>query len=184
MCRLGTVLTAALVLTGCGSDADQQSRSTPTRTATATSTATPRHPVAYRIPKALARRLVEADAYALIERAGNVIAETEWEAYTALVLSAWLDERHGIKLEAPQYRTVMSRLALEQELHVIVVTREHADALRRLRPSEHELRRYFARFTEDGYPEAGQAMLDWLRVFRRATSNADVDDVVVIPLLE
>jgi hypothetical protein len=198
MCRLGTVLTAALVLTGCGSDAEQQSRSTPTRTptatatstatptstATATSTATPRYPVAYRIPKALARRLVEADAYALIERAGNVVAETEWETYTALVLSAWLDERHGIRLEAPEYRTVMSRLALEQELQVIVITREHADILRRLRPSEHELRRYFARFTEDGYPEAGEAMLDWLRVFRRATSNADLDDVVVIPLLD
>ena len=77
---------------------------------------------------------------------------------------------------------VTSRLASEQELDVIVVTGEHAEALRRLRPRERALRRYFDRFTEDGYPQAGEAMLDWLRVFRRATSNADVDHVVVISL--
>lgn len=73
---------------------------------------------------------------------------------------------------------VTSRLASEQEMYVIIVTREHADVLRRLRSSERELSRYFDRFTQDGYPDAGEARLDWLRVFRQAASNADKDDVL------
>jgi hypothetical protein len=180
MRRLGTVLTATLVLAGCGSSSEQQSRAT----ATATAPASPRYPVAYRIPEETARRLANDDAYALIEREGHVVARTKWEDYTALVLSAWLDEEHGITLEAPEYRAVTSRLAAEQELFVLVLTLEHTDALRRVQPSERELRTYFARFTDDGYPEAGEAMLDWLRVFRRAAASADADDVVVIPVLD
>jgi hypothetical protein len=182
MHRLGTALTAALVAIGCGSNSEPQSSST--ASPTATSTASPRYPVAYRIPEASARKLPHADAYAVIEREGDVVAASEWEDYTALVLSAWLEDKHGIRLDALEYRSVTSRLASEQELYVIVVTGEHAAALWRLHPSERALRRYFARFTDDGYSEAGEAMLDWLRVFRRAASSADGDDVVVIPLLD
>ena len=36
----------------------------------------------------------------------------------------------------------------------------------------------------DGYPEAGEAMLDWLRVFQRAAASADGHGVVVIPVLD
>jgi hypothetical protein len=177
MHRLGAALLVALTAIGCGSDSEPRSRVAPT------STATPRYPVAYRITEAVARRLPEGDALAMIERSGQVIAETEWEDYTALVISAWLEEAHDIKLEAPEFREMTSRLASEQELSVIVVSGEHADALRRLHPREHTLRRYFDRFTEDGYPEAGEAMVDWLRVFRRATSSADAGHVVAIPLV-
>ena len=178
MHRLGTVLTAALVAIGCGSGSEPRSDST------AAAGASSSYPVAYRIPNAIARKLPQADAYAVIEREGQVVAQTEWEDYTALVLSAWLEEKHGIRLDAPEYRAVTSRLASEQELYVIAVTGEHAAALQRLHPNERALRRYFARFTEDGYSEAGEAMLDWLRVFRLASSNADVNHVVVIPVLD
>jgi hypothetical protein len=133
---------------------------------------------------ALVRRLATTDADPVIEREGHVVAETEWEDYTALVLSSWLEHEHGIALDAPEYRAVTSRLAGEHELLLIVLTRAHADALRRVRPSERELRTYFTRFTEDGYPEAGAAMLDWLRVFRRAATSADAHDVVVIPVID
>jgi hypothetical protein len=99
---------------------------TSTAAATATSTAAP---VAYRIPEAIALKLPHADAYAVIEREGDVVAESEWEDYTAPVLSAWLEDKHGIRIDALEYRSVTSRLGSEQELYVIVVTGEHAAAL-------------------------------------------------------
>jgi hypothetical protein len=64
-------------------------------------------------------------------------------------------------------RPVVRRLASEQELSLLVVASQHrryAAALARLDPTGRELGSSYERFTHDDSAEAGQAMLDWLRV--------------------
>jgi hypothetical protein len=47
---------------------------------------------------------------------------------------------------------------------------------------QRELRAFYERFTGEQSAEAGEAMLDWLRVFRVALRNADPEHVVIIPV--
>jgi hypothetical protein len=141
------------------------------------------YPVAFEIQRKDARRLLEQDAYAFIERTGEVVGATDWESYFALVLEAWLSER-GIDIDASEYRTTVSRLAKEQEFHAIFITGEHSRALQRLRPTERQLRRYWERFSEESLGTAGVGMLEWLEIFRRAAQRAGPDSVVVIRLVD
>jgi hypothetical protein len=115
------------------------------------------------------------------------VARSEWDGYAAVVLSEWLDDR-GVPLDVPRdLHAVMDRVAREQEVSVLLVGSEHrryAGRLARLRPTEGELRSFYERYTEQQSTDAGRAMLDWLRVFRRAFDGADAEHVVIIPVLD
>jgi hypothetical protein len=144
-------------------------------------------PVAYRLRRDVARKLAAADAWRVIERKGRVIATSPWDGYTAVVLSEWLDDR-GVRLDLPRdLRSVVRGVASEQELALLVVSSEHrryADTLAQLHPTAPELRSFYERFTRDTSREAGRAMLDWLRVFRRAMGTADAKHLVLIRVLD
>lgn len=107
--------------------------------------------------------------------------------YTAVVLSEWLDDR-GVRLDVPMaLRSVVQRVASEQQLSLLIISWEHrryADALAQIHPTGRELQSFHDRFTQDESTEAGQAMLFWLRVFRLAIGKADAKHVVVIPVLD
>ena len=131
----------------------------------------------------IAALLADGDASELIEREGRVVGATSLESYFALVLEAWLSER-GIELEAPEYRTVMTRVADEQGLSLMIMTGGHARALARLRPGERALRRCYERFTAEPLGSAGEAMLEWLTIVRRAAMTVGSGSVVVIRLVD
>jgi hypothetical protein len=167
---------------GCG----QGDRPPPEREQRATATTDASDtPVAYELPTGAARRLAAADATRVLEREGRVVATSEWDVYTAVVLSEWLDH-HGVRLDVPSdLRSVVRRVANEQELPLLVVSSEHrrySEALARMRPTAHQLRSFYERFTGERSAEAGRAMRDWLRVFRRAVEAVDAEHLVVIPV--
>jgi hypothetical protein len=155
--------------------------------ATATAAAPTSYPVAYRLARDAVRRLPDTDAWKEIERS-RVVASSEWEKpYAALVLSEWLHGRRIDLREPRELRPALERLANEQELSLLILTaehRRHAKALAKLHPTSRELRAFYEDFSEEDSPQAGEAMLDWLRVFRLAVANADARHVVVIPLLD
>ncbi len=172
------VLLVALMAVGCGSESAEAPSPTPARTEP------PTFPAAYLIDADATRRLADADEpFRALARDGRVIAETQWESYSAAVLDAWLEER-GISVDSRRYRGLAAQLGEKHELPVLAIGPEQAAALRRLRPSERAFTRYYDAFTEDGFPEAGRAMLDWLRIFRLAAERADARHVVLIPLID
>jgi hypothetical protein len=184
-CALVTLI-LAVPAGGCDRDSAPSSEARPP----ATPTATPKResaasPVAYRLKTTAARALAGTQAARVIERRGRVVARSTWDGYQAVVLSEWLQRRH-VRLGVPRdLRSVVRRVAGEQELSLLVVASEHrryADALAALHPSERELRAFYERFSGEQSAEAGEAMLDWLRVFRVALRNADLDHVVIIPV--
>jgi hypothetical protein len=165
----------ALMAAGCGSEsAPPPPDPTPEQA--------PTYPAAYLIDADAAQRLADAgDPYVALERDGRVLAETQWEAYSAVGLMAWLEER-GISVDSSRYDGLVARLG--EDLPGLAIGPEHAAELRRLRPSERALSRYYYAFTEDGFGDAGRAMLDWLRIFRLAADSADARHVVLIPLVD
>jgi hypothetical protein len=189
--RLGAILVSLLVAfagAGCGRGAEPASEAQPPATPIPTTTpGTSEFPVAYQLRRSAARKLADTDAWRVIERKGRVVAKSEWDVYTAVVLSQWLEDR-GVRLDVPRdLRSLVQRVASEQELPLLVITSEHrryADALAQLHPTGRELRSFYERFTADESTEAGQAMLDWLRVFRLAIGRADANHLVVIPVLD
>jgi hypothetical protein len=181
-------LLVASAAAGCGRGEEPASKSQrPATPIPATTSGASAFPVAYQLRKSATLELAGADAWRVIERNGRVVAKSEWNAYTAVVLSEWLEDR-GVRLEVPRdLRSVVRRVASEQELSLLIVSSEHrryADALAQLRPTARELRSFYEHFTADESTDAGQAMLDWLRVFRLAIGNADADHLVVIPVLD
>jgi hypothetical protein len=182
---------AALLALGCSSDdsvpRSEQSEGQQSASTRRADVATPssRGPVAFRLSSHEFSRLASGDARRLIERAGEPIAESAWEAYPAIVLREWLHAR-GVDLEVrPGVARVLARIAAEQELTVLAVTagaRRSSARLAALAPSERELRRYYERFNEDHWPEAGRAMLAWLSIIRRAITQVDRGSVIVIPV--
>ena len=169
---------------GHGDEPASEAHSTPNPTATSRPEL---YPVAYRLRRSAAVELARADVWSLIERQGRVVARSQWDdGYAAIVLSEWLDER-GLRLEVPSdLRSVVKRLANEQELTLLVVSGEHrryAKALARLDPTERELRSFYERFSQRKVEDAGRAMLAWLRVFRLALAHTDARHVVIIPAL-
>ena len=168
------LLLATLVVVGCGSDSDPPPSPTPARA--------PTYPAAYLVDADAARRLTDAeDPILALERDGRVIAETQWESYSAAVLIAWLEER-GISVGSSRYDGLVARF--DEDLPIIAIGPEHAANLRRLHPSERALSRYYSAFTEEGFGDAGQSMLDWLRIFRLAAERTDARQVVLIPLID
>jgi hypothetical protein len=173
------------VAAGCGQDDEPVSEAR--QRATPMATPAERFPAAYRLERSAARRLATADAARVLERSGEVVARTEWEAYTAVVLAEWLDAR-GVPLDVPKdLRPMVRKVGSEQDLPLLVVSGEHrryADALAGLHPSAPELRTFYERFSGEAPDDAGRAMLDWLRVVRHSLDAVDEDHVVVIPVLD
>ena len=184
-CALVTLI-LAVPAGGCGRDAasstDAQRPATPTATPKREPAASP---VAYQLKTTAARTLAGTQAARVIQRKGRVVARSTWDSYQAVVLSEWL-ERRDVRLGVPRdLRSVVRRVAGAHELSLLVVAPEHrryAGALAALHPSERELRAFYERFSGEESAEAGEAMLDWLRVFRVALRNADMDHGVIIPV--
>jgi hypothetical protein len=144
-------------------------------------------PVAYRLSRTAARELAGADAWAVIEEQGRVVAESEWDkGHAALMLSEWL-EQQGVPTDVPSdLLPVLERLAAEQDLTLWAITAEHlrnAETLARLDPGENELRLFHEHFSGQAQDDAGEAMLAWLGVTRAAFAQTDADHVVLIPIL-
>jgi hypothetical protein len=178
-------LVALAAPAGCGqAERKAQQRTTPTATTTTEDSA---YPVAYELRRAAGRKLAAANAWRVLEREGRVVATSEWDVYTAVVLSAWLDH-HGVRLDVPSdLRSVLRRVAHEQELPLLLVSSEHrryAGALARMRPTARRLRSFYERFTGERSADAGRAMRDWLRVFRLAVDAVDAEHIVLIPVAD
>jgi hypothetical protein len=58
-----------------------------------------------------------------------------------------------------------------------------SDALDELRPSKRRLAAVDKFRTQTQVPDAGEAMVEWLRIFRLAVREGDQRNVVVIPML-
>jgi hypothetical protein len=56
-----------------------------------------------------------------------------------------------------------------------------ADALDDLHPKKRRLAAFYNRWAKDRVPQAGDAMLDWLRVFRLAVRAGGEGHVIIIP---
>jgi hypothetical protein len=148
--RFGALLMSLIVAiaapAGCGQGerppAKGQQRATPIATAT---TEASDYPVAYELRRAAARKLAAANATRVLKREGRVVATSEWDVYTAVVLSEWLNH-HGVRLYVPRdLRSVLRRVANEQEHPLLVVSSEHrryADALVRMRPTARQLQSF------------------------------------------
>jgi hypothetical protein len=180
--RLAALLALAAVA-GCGSQSDETPATK--REPTPAASRPTAYPAAYRLGTAAARSLAGRNAMRVIAREGRVVARSQWDAYSAIVLSEWLGE-HGVRLETPRgLRPVLRELASEQELPLLVVAREHrryARTMARLDPTGRELRSFYEQYTHEESADAGRAMLDWLRILRTAIGRADARHVVLIPV--
>jgi hypothetical protein len=97
----------------------------------------------------------------------------------------WL-ERRGIEVEDPGELTPMWRsVEKRQDLYLMIMTTDDqvAGALAELRPSKRRLAAVYRRWTQTEVPDAGEAMVEWLRIFRLAVREGDRRNVVVIPIL-
>ena len=186
----GVSLVAALALLAAGCDTDADQRRDRAERPTAETREGPQFPVAYRVSRGDALKLTGTDAGALLERRGEVVAETSWTPSYGAVLALELSQRHGVDLlrNEPRYDRIVGELSAEQDLPVMMLTdrhrRRYARRLQRAQPSPARLRRVYEGFHEEDAPEAGRAMRSWLEVFRTALREARGAAVVVVPLNE
>jgi hypothetical protein len=177
---LGALLVLA-ALVGCGGGEK------PTAAATATATATPegRFAVAYKVAIHVVRRLDEGRADKLIREEGEVIARSDFDLITSTILADWLSKR-GIEVEdpgvlTPTYRSVYKK----QGIYLMIVSADPAvaDALDELHPKKRRLAAFYNHWggETDRVPQAGDAMLDWLRVFKLAVRAGGEGHVIIIP---
>ena len=73
----------------------------------------------------------------------------------------------------------------KQHLYLMIMTTddEVADALDELQPSKRRLAAVYNRWSQEQIPGAGDAMVEWLRIFRLAVREGDQRNVVIIPIL-
>jgi hypothetical protein len=179
-CALAIVI--GLFAVGCGGGDDEPTaRTTPEPTATATPEG--RFEVAYKLPRDIAQRLHKGRAQELILEEGEVIARSDFDAGTSYPLRDWLENR-GIEVEDPGKLTPMW-LSVEknQSLYLMIMTTDDrvADALDELQPSKRRLAAVYNRWSRKRVPDGGEAMADWLRIFRLAVRAGDRRNVVIIP---
>jgi hypothetical protein len=181
------ILLLAACVSACG---DDEAGSQPPRSTAhgATTSQVSDTAAAWRIRMDTASRLSDTNAWETIQRSGEVVARGgQAKGYAAVVLDEWLD-RHGVALSPPlRLRSVLERVADQQELTLMVFGTEHRRAgatLTKLHPSRRELRSFYRDFTGEDSQDAGDAMLEWLGVFRKAIRNTDSHHVVVVPLLD
>jgi hypothetical protein len=170
-----------LLVAGCGGGENDEPAARETATPTPTATATPegRLQVAYKLPREVARRLHEhRNAYEVIREEGEVIASSDFDITTSYDVADWL-RKQGIEVEDPGELTRMwLNVDEQQSLSLMIMTTDGktADALEELPPSRRKLP------AVNDVPSGGDAMLDFLRIFRLAVSEGDRRNVVVIPL--
>jgi hypothetical protein len=175
---------AALVAGGCGSEEKRVAAATATPTATATPEG--RFPVAYRVPIPVVRKLDEGDAGKLIREEGELIARSDYDTITNYVLAEWLQKR-GIEVEDPGVLgPTVSNVYDEQSRYLMIISQDPkvADALDELRPSKRRLAAFYNNYggaEQEPYAQAGEAMLDRLRIFRIAARAGDERHVVILP---
>jgi hypothetical protein len=183
--RWTLALVIGLLVAGCGGGEEQAAAERETPTATATGTPEGRFEIAYKVPMSVARRLHKGEAYKLIREKGEVIARSDFDESTGYVLAAWL-ERRGIAIEDPGALTNMwLSVEKKQHLYLQIITADGAvaDALDDLQPSKRRLAAAYNRRSQKRVPGAGEAMVDWLRIFRLAVREGDERNVVIIPHL-
>lgn len=73
----------------------------------------------------------------------------------------------------------------KQDLYLLIMTTDDqvADALDELEPNKRRLAAVYNRWSQKRVPAAGDAMVDWLRIFRLAVREGDQRNVVIIPIL-
>jgi hypothetical protein len=176
--RWAVAFLIVLVAAGCGGD-DEPAASAETPTPTPTATPDGRFEAAFKLPRDVARRLHKGDAYELIREKGEVIARTDFDHGTIYQLADWLSKR-GIAVEEPgDLERMWLSVERRQDLYLMIMTTDDrvADALDELRPSKRRL----AAVYKTPVPRGGEAMADWLRIFRLAVRAGDQRNVVVIP---
>jgi hypothetical protein len=176
--RWALAIAIGLLAAGCG-EGDE-----PTARATATATPEGRFEIAYKLPRDVARRLHEGRAYELIHEQGEVIARSDFGEETSYPLADWLS-RQGIEVEEPGELTPMwLSVEKQQHLYLMIMTTDDrvGDALDELEPSKRRLAAVYNRWSHERVPAAGEAMVDWLRIFRLAVREGDQRHVVIIPI--
>ena len=174
----------ALVAVGCGEKDEPTASATPTLTASATPEG--RFESAWKVPRDVAKRLhKERDAYELIREEGELIASSDFDGGPSYPLANWLDKQE-IQVEDPSefvraFRTVYE----QQDLYLMFMTTDGkvAESLDELKPSKRELAAVYNRWAKEKVPDGGEAMADWLRIFKLAVREGDQQNVVIIPLL-
>jgi hypothetical protein len=179
-------LLMSVIGAGCGSDDEPAAAGTPKATPTATASPEGRFPVAYKVPVKVMPRMDEGDALTTIREEGEVIAATDFDILTGFILADWL-RRRDIEVDDPAVLAPTVRGVLEkQDDYLLIVSKdpEVADALEDLRPNKRRLAAFYNGYgggEDEPFPQAGEAMLDWLRIFRLASRAGDEDHVVIIP---
>ena len=180
------VCLAVLALAGCSSDDERAGEPASTAQPTKAAPATGSEAVAHALSAdALARAPADLAA---IEARGRPVASTRWDGFVGTVAAYWAEE-HGVPLFDPPRRFQRhAKTILDTGVGVLVLDdshrRRYAARLARLRPSSTELKTYYDEFYEEHVPDAGQAVLDWLRVFRESLARARGNTVVVVGLLD
>lgn len=184
--RWALAIVILLLVAGCG-EGDEEPSASATETPTPTATATPegRFEVAYKVPREVARRLhKDRQAYELLREEGEVIAQSDFDITTSYTLADWLEKR-GIVVEEPGDLTRMwLSVEKQQSLYLMIMTTDDqvAEQLDELKPSKRQMAAVYKRWAETSVPQGGEALLDFLRIFRLAVREGDQRNVVIIPL--
>jgi hypothetical protein len=182
--RWALAIVIGLFAGGCGGGDEPTARATATPTATATPEG--RFEIAYKLPRNVAQRLHKGNAYELIHEEGEVIAWSDFGEETSYPLTDWLRKR-GIEVEDPGELTPMwLSVYKKQHLYLLIMTTDDqvADALDELELNERRLAAVYNRWSsQKRVPGAGDAMVDWLRIFRLAVREGDQRNLVIIPIL-
>jgi hypothetical protein len=178
--RWALAIVVLLSAAGCGEGDEQPAaRSTATPTLSATATPEGRFEVAYKVPREVARRLhKDRQAYELLREEGEVIARSDYDITTSISLADWLRKR-GIEVEKPAELTRMwLSVDKQQSLYLMIMTTDDqvAEKLEELKPSKRRLA------AVHDVPSGGEAMLDFLRIFRLGVREGDGRNVVIIPI--
>jgi hypothetical protein len=179
-------LTATAGLAGCGDDGPGE------RAATVGRRASPAPQSPYAVAYAVARddlpELARAPLPDALEDA-EVVATSESEPYTLVVLQEWLHER-GIDIEPPAALDEAADAASRRwDASVVVIAAEHARRygrrLAKLHPSREELGEFYDEFNAGSWPGSGRAMAHWLGIVQRSVERVGDDGgTVVIPVTD
>ena len=184
--RWALTVVIALVAVGCGEEDEPTASATPTPTPTASATPEGRFETAWKVPRDVAKRLhKERNAHELIREEGELIASSDFDGGPSYPLAEWLDKQ-GIKVEDPSEFVKAFRAVYEQQdLYLMFMTTDAkvAESLDELEPSKRELATVYNRWAKEKVPDGGEAMADWLRIFKLAVREGDQQNVVIIPLL-
>ena len=115
---------------------------------------------------------------------GREIAVLQLSGYVLGTALAYLEERHQIDLMRSEHDELAHFLSKKRGASYFVLTSAHSAAyIHRLDPkgfSEDEVHAYFNEFYEDNQPDAGQWMLECVRVLRDSLRQLEPDSVILL----